>query len=286
MENKEIKLINRRDALALLGAVGISGMVRIKIPGNDTNKNNETSLNRSINSDKGKGLKLKTIGVLGGLGPQATMDFEAHVHKIAQRLIPPHQNGGYPPMTVYYYRHPPIILNEDFSPRFPLQPDPRLLEAAKLIGASADFLVITSNGVHMLQEQIEQAAGCRVLSMIDVTLEEIRQRKWEKIGVIGFGEPLVYTKTLEKLNVKYETIDGELRAKLDREIMKVMEGRDDTESTAIAREAIKMLRVKKVNGIILGCTEIPLLLRENDDRRDLINPAELLAEAAVRYAMA
>jgi aspartate/glutamate racemase len=50
---------------------------------------------------------LKTIGVLGGLGPQVTMDFEARVHRVAQRLIPPHGNGGYPPMVVYYDRHPP-----------------------------------------------------------------------------------------------------------------------------------------------------------------------------------
>jgi hypothetical protein len=40
---------------------------------------------------------MKTIGVLGGLGPQATMDFEQHVHRIAQQLIPAQGNGGYPP---------------------------------------------------------------------------------------------------------------------------------------------------------------------------------------------
>lgn len=54
---------------------------------------------------------MKTIGVLGGLGPQATMDFEQRVHRIAQELIPPHGNSGYPPMVVYYCRHPPVLLN-------------------------------------------------------------------------------------------------------------------------------------------------------------------------------
>jgi hypothetical protein len=47
---------------------------------------------------------VKTIGVLGGFGPQTTMDFEARVHRVAQRLIPPHWNAGYPPMVVYYCR--------------------------------------------------------------------------------------------------------------------------------------------------------------------------------------
>ena len=49
---------------------------------------------------------MKTIGVLGGLGPQATMDFEERIHTVSQQLIPQHGNSGYPPMVVYYYRHP------------------------------------------------------------------------------------------------------------------------------------------------------------------------------------
>ena len=44
---------------------------------------------------------MKTIGVLGGLGPQATVDFEVRVHREAQRWIPPRMNGGYPPMIVH-----------------------------------------------------------------------------------------------------------------------------------------------------------------------------------------
>lgn len=47
---------------------------------------------------------MKTIGVLGGLGPQATMDFEARLHAVSQQLIAPHANRGYPPLLVYYYR--------------------------------------------------------------------------------------------------------------------------------------------------------------------------------------
>src|SRR5947209_5112928 len=93
---------------------------------------------------------MKTIGVLGGLGPQATMDFEARLHRAAQRLIPPHHNSGYPPMVVYYYRHAPVLLTEGGKPVTPYRPDPRLLEAAKRLGSLSDFLVITSNGTHLV----------------------------------------------------------------------------------------------------------------------------------------
>ena len=80
-------------------------------------------------------------------------------------------------------------------------------------------------------------------------------------------------------------MDPELRVALDQAIAGVMEGRDDAESAAAARGAVAALRARGVDGVILGCTEIPLLLRESADAADLINPAQLLAEAAVRAAV-
>ena len=64
-----------------------------------------------------------------------------------------------------------------------------------------------------------------------------------------------------------------------------MEGRDDDEGRRLAREAVERLRGRRVEGIIMGCTELPLLLREHAEAADLMNPAQLLAEAAVRLAL-
>jgi aspartate racemase len=227
---------------------------------------------------------VKTIGVLGGFGPQATMDFEARVHRVAQRLLPPKWNAGHPPMVVYYCRHPPFLVDDDGTPRSPLRPDPRLLEAARRLGGLADFLVIPSNGPYLVQAEIEQAARCTVLSMIEATLEEVRRRRWTRVGVLGLGDPTIYTRPLEHRGIACETAEGESREALDRAVFQVMEGRDDAESTAAARKAVAQLRARGVEGVILGCTEIPLLLGESVDAADLINPAQLLAEIAVRAA--
>jgi aspartate racemase len=83
-----------------------------------------------------------------------------------------------------------------------------------------------------------------------------------------------------------ETVDGGPRAALDGAIFRLMEGRDDAEPAAAARRAVAALRARGVEGVVLGCTEIPLLLRESADEADLINPAQLLAEAAVRATLA
>jgi quercetin dioxygenase-like cupin family protein len=102
---------------------------------------------------------MKTIGILGGLGPQATMEFEQRVHRAAQRLLPQDGNTGYPPMVVVYVRRPPVVMDADGRPMMPIQPAPQLLQAARWLGQVADFLVITSNGfvltehIHPKQEE-------------------------------------------------------------------------------------------------------------------------------------
>jgi aspartate racemase len=228
---------------------------------------------------------MRTIGVLGGLGPQATMDFEARVHRAAQRLIPPMRNGGYPPMVVYYHRRPPFRLRDDGHPRLPIEPDPELLQAAGRLGAVADFLVIPANGLHLIQAEIERAAGRTVLSLIDVTLAEVRRRGWTRIGLITLGDPLVYAGRLDELGIARETPEPAQQAPLDGAIFGVMEGRIDGEGRRLAREAVEALRARRVQGVVLGCTEVPLLLGEHAEAPDLLNPAQLLAEAAVRAAL-
>lgn len=228
---------------------------------------------------------MKTIGVLGGIGPQATMDFEQRLHLAAQQLIPRQGNSGYPPLIVYYHRRPPVLVDETGRTLFPVQPDPQLLDGARKLGQLADFLVITSNGAHILQPAIEAAAGRPVLSMIDTAVAEVVRRGWRHVGVLSFMGNYVYNQPLDQQGIRWESIDSELQTLLDRAIMQVMNGSNDAESTEQARRAVTMLRSRGVDGIILGCTEIPLLLQADLGDADLLNPGALLAEAAVRHAM-
>jgi len=228
---------------------------------------------------------LKTIGVIGGIGPQATMDFEERVHRISQRLIPRQANSGYPPMVVYYHRRAPFVTVDGGHPVMPFQPDPELLEAVRKLGPMVDFLVITSNGPHVLQSEWEEASGRKILSMHELTLGEVKKRGLRKVGVLTFVSPVVYARPLEQMGVPFETIDQELQGRLDRAILEIMEGSETAESRAVAGEAVEALRAVGTDGIILGCTEIPFLLGEAAEAADLINPIELLAEAAVRQAI-
>ena len=231
---------------------------------------------------------MKTIGVLGGLGPQATMDFEARVHRVAQHLIPQDGNQGYPPMVVYYFREPPVILPADGSMPTTRPPaNPRLLDAAQRLGSWAEFLVITSNGVHAFQEEIEHAAGCSVLSMIDVTVDDVQRRDLKRVGIVDFrpANLSVYPHPLDQVGIHWEALPPEMLPGLYRTVLAVDEGQAGEEENQMVRAGLTYLRAQKVDGLILACTEILLMLHEAEQEEDLINPAQLLAEATVRYAI-
>ena len=280
----ELKNVTRRETIAMLASAGIFSLPGIKIFQSDIDSN-INKLAGKMKDSINRNSTLQTIGILGGVGPQATMDLEMRIHNVAQQLLPAAQNTGYPPMVVQYYRHAPVLLTQTHQPLIPLQLDPRLLEVAKRLGSMADFLLLPSNGLHMFQKEIEHVSGRKIISMIDATLEEVRTRGWKKAGVLGLMNPIVYTTRLKNLGIAFETIDVALQEKLNQSIFKVMEGRENDVDATIALEAIRQLRNKNVDGIIPGCTEIPFLLGPNMDAKDLLNPAQLLAEAAVRYSI-
>jgi aspartate/glutamate racemase len=228
---------------------------------------------------------VQTIGVLGGIGPQATMEFERLLHQASQELVPPSAMEGYPPLVVHYCRFPPFLADGAGAPVLPRRPDPRLLEAASKLGALVDFLVVTSNATHLFQRDLESASGKEVLSVVELVVAEIGRRGWQRVGVVGFGDPVVYTEPLAELGFISETPGAELQAPLDRAITRVMEGRVAEADERAALDAISELRARSVDGIVLGCTEIPPLLGHAATDPDLLDPLPLLAEAAVRRAL-
>ena len=214
---------------------------------------------------------MRTIGILGGIGPQATMDLEARIHRVAQQFVTQHANTGYPPLVTVYMRHPPVLVNSDGKPLAPLAIDPRVLDTSRRLGEWADFIVIPSNTPHLFLDAIQKASGRKIISIIDVTVEALRSRGADAVGLVGLGIPQVYVDRLPSEGLPA--------------ILRLMEGEDADGGRNAACEAVEEVRSAGAPVTVLGCTEIPLLLGDAAEADDLINPAQLLAEAAVRFAL-
>ncbi len=229
---------------------------------------------------------MRRMGVLGGMSAQATIDFEARVHRCAQRLVAQDWNRGYPPMVVWYHRELPVRRGDDGQFLEPRQIDPQLVEAAARLAPLVDFLVIPCNAAHVGLAELREATARPVLSMIDVVLDEVVARGCRRVGVLGArGAPPPYVDGLRQRGIACERIDAALQQRLDAGIQAVMEGREGKEEREAARDAVHALRTRTVDAIVLGCTEIPLLLGDEAEASDLISPAALLADVAVRFAI-
>jgi aspartate racemase len=230
-------------------------------------------------------VKVKTIGILGGIGPQATMELEQRIHRVAQRRIPPHGNQGYPPLVTVFMRYAPVLVDEESRPIEPRQADPRLFEAARKLGEWADVIAIPSNTPHQFLDELREAAGSEVLDMIAITLAEVERRDERPVGVLGLGVTHVYLDPLRERGVPTCVPDAAEQDRLDRSIIRLMEGRDgDTEREAAA-DALASVRGRGAARTILGCSEIALLLGDAALDDDLVDPVQLLAEAAVEAAI-
>jgi aspartate racemase len=212
------------------------------------------------------------------------MDFEDRLHEAARALEIGFANEAYPPQISYYHRRPPILTGEDGLPVHPPQVGPEFLDAARYLGSWADFLVITSNGMHIFQPEIEQAAGRPVLSMVEATVHYVVSHGIRKVGVVTLNGNSVYTEPLEARGIACETVNQEMQAPINQAVFAVMAGRVTADHREALAVAVRDLRSRGAERLILGCTELPFLVTDDPAGNDLVNPVAVLAEAAARYA--
>jgi len=163
---------------------------------------------------------------------------------------------------------------------------PALVEAAARLAPLVDFFVMPCNAAHAGLAELRAATGRPVLSMIDVAIDEVARRGCRRVGVLGArSAPPPYLDGLRQRDIASEQIDAAIQVRLDAGIRAVMEGREGKDDREAAREAVRALQARTVDAVVLGCTEIPLLLGDESDAPGLVSPAALLAEAAVRYAI-
>jgi len=233
--------------------------------------------------------KMKTIGVVGGFGQWATLDILERIYRVAADRIPQYGNRGYPKTIIHVLNRAPMVLNQDGSYPINLEPSPEFIHAVKDVSGCSDFFIIPSNTPHLFLKEIERVAGKKILSIVDVTVEEVVRRGYKRIGLLAIGVTLdkrLYQDPLEAIGVQVISLPGELVEALEKEgIYPLQEGLPVHEIKPVAQQAIDYMRSQKVDGIILGCTEIPVLLKDAADNPDIINPSQLLAEATVKKSL-
>ena len=226
----------------------------------------------------------KTVGVLGGLGPEATLDFFAKV--LAKTAAKTDQEG----LRLLIDNNPTVPnRNEGVAGTGP-SPAPALAEMARgLERGGADFLVMVCNAAHAFQGAITDAVDVPFVSIIEETVRATLQSvpNVKTVGVLGSSGCLdagLYQNAFAAHDVGVFVPEGAAREKFMTLLYRIKAGDKGKEVRGAVQELAEGLIAGGAEAVIAGCTEVPLVLFEGDLPCPLINSTDVLVDATVAYA--
>jgi aspartate racemase len=229
---------------------------------------------------------VKTIGLLGGMSWESTAEYYRMVNQFTRARL-----GG-------LHSAKCVLYSVDFAEIERLQVEGRWSEAGEVLAhaarsvaaAGADILLLCTNTMHKVADQVAAAVTIPLVHLADATADAVRAAGLRRIGLLGTAftmEQDFYRGRLQSRGLDVRVPDGEGRRIVHRVIYEELcVGIVREESRAAYRSVIGDLVAGGAEGIVLGCTEIELLVRAEDSPVPLFPTARLHAEAAVARALA
>jgi aspartate racemase len=230
---------------------------------------------------------MKTIGLIGGMSWESSLEY----YRIVNEAVKEHLGG--------FHSAKCVMFSVDFEEieRFQHQGDwdkaeEVLVDAARHVErGGAEFLLICTNTMHLLAEAVAAAVDIPLLHIVDVAAEAIRTRGQKTVGLLGTRftmERDFYRGRLQDRHGISVLIPEEEERKVIHSILynELCLGEIRRASQDTFRRIIDRLAARGAEGVILGCTEIPLIVNQEDYELPLYDTTSLHARAAVTLALA
>src|SRR5215469_1132166 len=230
---------------------------------------------------------MKTIGMIGGMSWESS----AVYYRLINRAVQDRLGGVASAKTLLY--------SFDFSEIAPMQSAGKWVEAnarmaaaaSNLERAGADFLIMCCNTMHSGTDAIEREVRIPFLHIADPLGAEIRRLGMKRVGLVGSShtmerDDIIRGRLTARYGVEVVTPDGNDAREVSRIIYEeLVRGKFLESSRAHYRASIAGLVARGAEGVILGCTELPLLVKPEDSTVPLFDTTTLHAKAAVDLAL-
>jgi aspartate racemase len=229
---------------------------------------------------------MKTIGLIGGMSWESSLEYYRIINETIKNKL-----GG-----VHSARC--ILFSVDFAEIEILQQQGRWLDAAQVLSgaakslenAGADFLIVCTNTMHKVFDNIQESSHIPLLHITDATGQKISESGLHKIGLLGtrftMEEDFYKDRLTQKYNLEVIIPSAPEREVVNRVIYEeLVIGEIRQGSKDRYKAIIENLVQVGAEGVILGCTEIGLLVHNGDCSIPLFDTTRIHAEAAVEYAL-
>jgi len=229
---------------------------------------------------------VKTIGLIGGMSWESSLLYYRLINEgVKQRL------GGLHSAQILMY-------SVDFEPIEKLQHSGDWEGAAKIMvdaarrleTGGADFFLIATNTMHQVADVVSAAVGIPLLHIADATAEVLLQDGIRRIGLLGTAFTMELDFYRRRISEQYE-IDVVVPELHDRQMVhdiiyqELCQGQIEAESREVFLAIIDRMREEKIDGVILGCTEIGMLLQAQHTDIKLYDTTAIHAQQAVDRAL-
>jgi len=229
---------------------------------------------------------MKIIGMIGGMSWESTLEYYRVMNEeIKSRL------GG-------FHSAQCILYSVDFAEIEMLQHESKWKEATELMvkaaqrveRGGAEFIIICTNTMHLMADAVQSSIGIPLLHIVDATAKEIKQKQFNRVGLLGTRFTMEHHFYRNRLYEKYgidAIIPPEEHRKIIHDILynELCLGEIKNRSKEKFREIIVDLVNRGAQGIILGCTEIPLIVDQKDYSIQLFDTTLIHSKAAVNFAL-
>ncbi len=223
---------------------------------------------------------MQKVGIIGGLGPEATIDYYKRIVDFFH-----HKNNSLSTPEIIIYS---VDISELFKfiseSRFHELVDWFLEKISHLSKAGADFAVISANTPHIVFHQIAEKSPIPLISIVDVTLQSAKQSGFTRIGLLGTKFTMqsdFYSSHFIKEGITVISPSANEQTFIQDKLEQEIELGIFTDETR--RELLSIIdlmqRRDNIEAVILGCTELPLILCEQHSSIPLINTTELHVNA-------
>ena len=229
---------------------------------------------------------MKTIGLLGGMSWESTAEYYRLLNTLTRERL-----GGLHSAKI-------VLYSADFAEIEQMQAENRWDQAGKVLAeagrglqsAGADLLLICTNTMHLVADQVAGAVSVPLLHLADTTAGAVLSHGLRRIGLLGTAftmEQAFYKDRLAGHGLEVLVPDGAGREMVHRVIYdELCRGIVRDESRAEYQRVIDALVGAGAEGVILGCTEIELLVLPEHSPVPVFPTTRLHAEAAVDFALA
>ena len=228
---------------------------------------------------------MKKIGLIGGMTWESTLEYYRIMNESVKEKL-----GG-------LHSADCVLFSFDFANIEKLQIRRKwgeltnlMIDAAQILEKiGAEFIVICTNTMHKMADETQSSIEIPILHITDVTAEEIMGKGLTKVGLLGTIFTMEEDFYKKRLKDKYG-IDTIIPSKDEREIInniiykELSHGITKQSSKEKYIEIINNMLSRKAEGIILGCTEIPLLIKQKDVNPPVFDTTMIHAKEAVEYA--